>query len=293
MTLLGSRLGLLWALALGIPVAVLLAPPTAGATATPGVVIVRTDRATGPGDDSRTTTIKLTREAVRIDSEGTSIIYRKDLDTAWMIQGGRYMVMSKDAARAVKRQMTEHSGAVQAEMDKAMASMPAEKRAMVEKMMREQGMGAPGIPGAASEPPKPRVPTYTKGARDKVGPWDCDLYDGTLDGQLAQRVCATGITDLGLNDDDVEIMLHAAEYFWELGAEFGGKSSGPPPDLLGIEKEQGFPGYALSRKLYKNGKLTHDSTVSKAERVEFDAALFSKPALEERKLGVPPMGAPK
>ncbi len=293
MTLFGSRFGLAWAFALGVPVAMLLAPVTSGAAGTPGVVIVRTDRAIGPGGGTRTTTIKLTHNAVRIDSDAASIIYRRDLDTAWMIQGGRYMVMSKEAARAVKNQMATHSGAMKAEMDKALATMPPDKRALVEKMMREQGVGVPEVPGAASPPPKPPVPTYTKGARDKVGPWGCDVYDGKLDGRLAERVCATGIVDLGLKDGDIEIMLYAAEYFWELGSEFGGASSGPPPDLLGIEAEQGFPGYALNRKRYKNGELAHDSTVTKAERVEFDPSLFAKPNLEERKFGVPPQGAPK
>lgn len=295
MTLLGRRFDLTWALALGVPVVLMLAPTIARAGGTPGVVITRTDRSIGPRARTRTTAIKLTHDAARIDSDDASVIYRKDLNTAWMIQGNSYMVMNKDAARAVRKQVQIHGDAVEARLAEALATVPPENRAMIEQMMRKQQAGTtvPGMLATAPQVTKPRRPKFTKGARDKVGPWGCDVYDGQLDGQLAQRVCATGIGDLGLNDADVEIMLYASEFFWELSSEFGGQASAPPSDLLGIEDEQGFPGYALSRKRYTNGQLDHESTVTKAERTEFDPALFSKPALKERKLGMPPQGAPK
>jgi hypothetical protein len=253
------------------------------ATAAADVVIVRKE--SGADGRASTTRIQLTKHAARIEGEGGTLIYRKDLDTAWMIRGDSYVELDKAAARALKQHVTGQMDQMQDQIDEALAAVPADKRAMVEEMMRNGAV--PGMPQKAP-PPKPRQPAFVKGADGTVGSWSCTGYEGSLDGAVVERVCTAGLEQIGLNDADVDIMYDAAKFFWQLGAEMGTSTSAPPSDALGIAEEQGFPGYALSRKRFKSGALASESTVTEVSRTDLDPALFAKPALKRLEFGAPP-----
>jgi hypothetical protein len=254
-------------------------------SAAAGVTIVRTDRSTGPGAGTTTMKIRLADTAARIDTDKNALIYRKDLNTAWMIQGDSYMELDKASARAVGKQVDAQMAQAQDKMKEALDKVPPGQRAAMEALIQSQGMGqgaaaGGGVPAAA----KRRPPTFKPGAKGKaVGKWSCDEYDGSLDGALVERVCAAELEALGLTRADVQIMYDAAKFFKEVSAEFG--SASQYAVTMGVDENPGYPGYPISRKEYRGGSVTLDSEIKEITREDYEASLFERPNLKKREFG--------
>jgi hypothetical protein len=256
--------------------------------ATAGVLIVRTDTSKGAGPATTTSRIQLADQAARIEGGQTTIIYRKDLDTAWMIHGGSYTELNKETAHAMGGQVAAQQAQMQQQMQEALSQMPPEQRAMVEQMMKNGG--APGMPGAPASPPaaaQARTPTYRAGAKGRtVGHWTCDEYEGYVDGALVEKVCAADLSALGVTPADLAVMRDAARFFREVSREFTGAAALALPSA--DEATQGYPGFPVAQTRYRDGAVSGESRVTEVTRRDFDAGLFARPTLPRKDL---PFGA--
>jgi len=258
-----------------------LAVALAATPATAGLLIVQTN--TTPGAATTTTKMYLTPEAARITTGPHSLIYRKDQNVAWMVQGDSFMTLDKGSARAVGKQVDSQMAAMEDTMAEALAKVPADKRAMVEEMMRQQGVGKPGAMGAPpAAPARPSGPFKAGPTGQSVGKWTCDVYE--RGGAVGERVCATELDELGITRADLQIMFDAAKYFREISSEFGQPAQAIPM----ADEKPGYPGYPVNRKEIRGGTVSHESQLVEVTRQDFDPALFARPNLKERTFGPMP-----
>lgn len=159
------------------------------------------------------------------------------------------------------KQMAEKFKQLQELMRQRTAGMPPEQRAQVEKAMR---LTAP----SADQKPTPWKFTAT-GKKQKVGSYDCELYDGVR-GQTKQQACVVAWAKAPVKKDDLKALASLADTFRPL-IEGPAGSTGVEQDLTSYP---GFPVRAVSTLPDGEKRVT---TLKSAERSAVDAAQFEVP----------------
>jgi hypothetical protein len=141
--------------------------------------------------------------------------------------------------------------------------MPAEQRAMMEKMMKSK------------MPATPAKTTYKQVATgQKVNQWTCTQYEGETEGKKESEVWTTDPKSLGLTPDDFNV-LKAMSKFWEgmakSGAKFFKVEEGQPA-------EGHYAGVPVKTVYYSEGKVSHTNELKSLERQDFEAAKFDLPS---------------
>ena len=149
-------------------------------------------------------------------------------------------------------------------MKEKIAQMPPDQRAKMEAMMARLG----GAPGAA-----PSKPDFRPAGTDKVGKWACDKYEGFRNNEKVTEVCTVDPKVLGLAAADFEISKQVAAFFQKMVPMAGEQIVG-----IGTIETQGFPGIAVRRGTYREGKLVSTSEVVQVERQTFPASSYEVPA---------------
>lgn len=201
-------------------------------------------------------------------SDGQSIYYDHAKRTAYVVdtQKGTSFEMNEARAKQVGAQLAD----AQRQMQEKLKELPPDKRAMVEKMMKEQG----GMPPAGGK----RAPLqFAKAGSAKVGAWPCDRYRATGDGREV-AVCAAEPDAIGIPSADVAVF----EGFLDLSEKMAGEAGGSLT-------ERGFPGLPLERSESRDGKVTDRFTIERIETEKMtDADLRVPKGLKD----VAPPGAP-
>ena len=173
------------------------------------------------------------------------------------------------------KKMGEKMSDVQAQMQEALKSMPAEQRAAVEKMMQDRMKPAEA----------PRKVVTPMGEKKTINGFDCSGYRVATgeDGGRQMEVWATDPKNLKLTEEDLGVFQEMAEFMKALGP-MGQEMEGwmkdfdkPAPDQV-----PGVPILTIQRD--DGGKETLRVEVVRITRGGIDASVFDLPAgLSEEK----------
>lgn len=229
--------------------------------ASAGVVIVGTYTGTKT-PKGRTVEFRIQDGHGRITSQpGQFIYYDHTKRTAYIVDTEKKTSFKVDEARA--KQIAAQLAEAQKTMEAKLKELPPDKRAMVEKMMKEQGGGRPA---------GPRKPLdFVKTGADKIGSWECDRYAASETGRKVE-VCAAEPDSLNLPPDDVAVF----EGFLDLSEKMAGDASGG--GMGGSAAERGFEGLPLERKETRDGVVTDRFVIDSITSEKMPAADLQVPS---------------
>jgi len=233
------------------------------AVAQAGVLMVQ-ETTTGIGKKPIVSRISLGDAAVRMEMEGAdsgTVIYRADKQLFWMIDAPRksYMEMTKQDVEKMAGQMDTQM----AQMQEQLKSLPAEQRAMVEKMMKEKGAAGAAAPAVATR-------QYVKKASgEKVGAWKADRFEWSS-GARKETIWASPAAGLGIGAADMAVLKDMSKFFEKMAR---GRARG-----LSFDREDsGVKGVPV-KVLILEGKDVSTSVLKELKKTTFPAGTFEIPA---------------
>lgn len=229
-----------------------------------GVVFVQKETR---GNQSTTSRVQMDKDHIRTESRSGSdeqaFVFDGPKQTARMINVTRktYMEITKVDMEQMKKQL---DGAM-AQMQQQMQSMPPAQRAMIEQMMQGRGM-----PGMAPAPPKV---DYKQTGSDKVGPWTCTKYEGSVAGQKTTEVCTVDPKEFGLTPADFAVAQQLVEFMKTMMPEVADRMF-----VNGTAQAQGFSGVPVRRTSFRNGAVESLTETTEFRRESLPASTFETPA---------------
>ena len=237
-----------------------LALVAGAASASAGVLIVGTYTGTKT-PTGRTVEFRIQDGRAKITSQpGQFIYYDHAKRTAYIVdtEKGTSFEMNEARAKQVAAQLAD----AQRMMEAKLKDLPPDKRALVEKMMKEQGGGLP--------PPGGRTPLkFAKAGNDTVGTWKCDRYAASGDGRKVE-VCTAEAPTLGISADDVAVF----EGFLDISEKMAGDAAGGG----GSGSERGVSGLPLERTETRDGKVTDRFAIETIKQETMAAADLQMPS---------------
>ncbi|MCC6848115.1 MAG: hypothetical protein IT294_06395 [Deltaproteobacteria bacterium] len=208
-------------------------------SASAGVVIVGTYTG-AKTPKGRTVEFRIQDGRGRIASQpGQFIYYDHAKRTAYIVDMEKKTSFAVDEARA--KQISAQLDQAQKTMEAKLKELPPERRAMVEKMMKEQG---------GSRSASPRKPLdFLKVSDDRIGAWPCARYRASGDGRKVE-VCTAEADALNIPPDDVAVF----EGFLDLSERMAGVPG--PGSAAGGAAERGYEGLPLERQELRDGVVT-------------------------------------
>ncbi|MEZ5758389.1 MAG: DUF4412 domain-containing protein [Emcibacteraceae bacterium] len=201
--------------------------------------------------------------------EGNEMIFDGAAQNMTVIshQDKSYMIFDKSTAGSVKSQMD-------AAMEKALANVPPEQRAMVEKMMKQRMSSM----GGQQQMQMPQVKTEIKktGKNDTINGYACDYYEAYRGDQKQGEYCITSWSDLDVGEDIQTSFKNMAEFMKGFMEELSKMSPVRMDDnpFNYMNEMEGFP--VLSRQ-FSNGQATHESMLSSISNQDIDESEFIAP----------------
>lgn len=241
---------------IGCCVAALLVAPAAA-----GVVVQM--EASGSGSEGDMETLYAQGEMVRMDQKGPrrgkemTMIFRDQ--TMWFLDHDKKVaqMIDKEGIAALSEQLNA--------VMKQMESMPAEQRAMMEKMMKGR------MPG---QPAERRLET---GGSDKVAGYDCTvhtLYAGDL---MRWEACTAPEGSVPEMAEAMPAFKAMAEFAQEMqkAVQQGPLAAMVDNPFNDLDELKGFP--VRSRVYDRDGKLLHETTLKSVEKKNVEASMFEIP----------------
>ena len=176
-----------------------------------------------------------------------------------------YVVMDESMFNDMSAQINK----AMAEMEKQLAGMPPEQRAMVEKMMKGQMEGM--MPEKSAPRPAPKVESLGSGEWQT---YDCEkfaIFDGS---EKIQEVCAADLEGVGGADEMMQAFRSMAEYIVKMAESMpmmadDGLNPGELMDQIG-----GFPVHTIE---FENGRVVGQSSLESVTEQDLDPGLFGAP----------------
>ncbi len=230
------------------------------------VEMVTRDRTTGKEEPAQRMFIQDGKARIESGASGRVTLFKDD--TLFMLDTQRktYTAMDRATLERSASAMTD----MMAKMRAQMASMPPEQRAMMENMMKKNGLSG------ATEPTKPVVLDATPtGASESVTGRTCKVWIITTDAVPSSQACVVAFAGLPGKDEFQAFGKKMGSLFEKLPESFrqaGGNSfqGNPFQQDNGVgAKMNGFP--FISRS-YRNGALDSKEMVVKTWRAEKIAA---------------------
>ncbi|HEX6834099.1 MAG TPA: hypothetical protein VF132_11250, partial [Rudaea sp.] len=144
------------------------------------------DSARGADDGRALSRIELSGQKMRTDAGGTSVLF--DVRSAKM-----YVLLHDKKQYMDMDKIAQQVGAAMAQANAALANLPPEQRAMIEKQM---GAHLPGGGGRAL------VKMTPTGASDRVAGYACQVYRTEINGEYEQDSCLANLSDAGISAAD-------------------------------------------------------------------------------------------
>ncbi len=236
-----------------------------------------------PGSKTPSQVSKLWFEAGRMRSEttggdgGSVAIFKNKAMYVLDPRTKSYRVIDKVTVDRMAAQL----GEARKKMEAAMAGMPPERRAMMEKMMGQMG-------GAAGQAPK-RVLKNT-GRTETVAGVKCAVWEATVNGQKEEELCAAAPGALPGGEEMLKTLREVGDIFKGFTQSFSGNGRADNA-WRDLETVNGVP--ILTRELTA-GKVTSENRLNVARKESVPAAQFEVPAgYTEKKLELPGMPAGK
>lgn len=209
---------------------------------------------------------------------GGDMIYRGDRREMVVVEHGdkSYMVMDEEAMSQIAGQV----GGMMDEVKKALENVPADQRAMVEKMMKErmpQGM-------AGQAPERPRSELRKIGERATRNGYPCVKYEVWRADRKIRELWVTDWDNVEGGEDVVSTFEDMADFFRELMdslPDFGQGDNFGDPAFEHMRELGGFP--VVTREFGDDGSLEAETTLRSAERRTLDPADFEPPSGYKRR----------
>jgi hypothetical protein len=237
----------------------LLVACLAAAPSHAGVLMVQETTASGTGKPI-ITRLMLGGQAVRMEAEGaerTLAIYRADKQLFWMCdpKAKTYVEVTKQDLESMAGRMDSALSQMQAQLK----DMPAEQRAMVEKMMKQQA-------GAAKEPSARRYAKKLTG--DKVGKWKADRYEWS-EGARKETIWTVAAAGAGIAASDLAVLK-------DMSAFFGKLAKGRAQGLAFDREDSGVKGMPVRSRVQDGSDVT-ETVLKDLVKSDFAPAVFEIP----------------
>jgi uncharacterized protein YneF (UPF0154 family) len=169
--------------------------------------------------------------------------------------------------KATIDQMAAKLGEARKKMEAAMAGMPPERRAMMEKMMGQ--MGGPAAAAAAQK----RVLKNT-GRTESVSGIKCTVWEASVNGQKEEELCATPPGAIPGGDEMMKTLKEVGEMLKGFTQSFGANSKADNA-WKDMDTIKGLP--ILTRE-FDGGKVTSETKLSAARKESVASGQFDVPA---------------
>ena len=212
--------------------------------------------------------------AMEVDSEATgTMIFRGEDRTMIAVDHERqtYIEIDEETLSGLAAQMN----AAMAQMEQMLANMPAEQRAMIERM-REQG-GIPGMemPGMAA---LPEIDIRNTGRSETQGGYSAQVWEVYEDGTLARRVWIAPWSEIEGGAEAREAMAGMVEFFntfLESLPQMSGNDSMMRNPFRYLDLDEGMP--VLTHELGEDGSVEQESSVTSVARQPIAGSTFAPP----------------
>jgi hypothetical protein len=182
--------------------------------------------------------------------------------------------------KATIDQMSAKLAEARKQMEAAMAGMPPERRAMMEKMMGQMGGGA--------GPQAPKRVLKNTGRTETVAGIKCTVWEASVAGQKEEELCAAPPGAVPGGDEMMKTLRQVGEMLKGFTQGFGANSKADNA-WRDMDTINGVP--ILTRD-FDGGKVTNETRLNVARKESVAAAQFEVPAgYTEKKITFGP-GAP-
>jgi hypothetical protein len=185
-----------------------------------------------------------------------------------------YYVMDKQTLQSLASQMNE----AMAEMEKAMAGMSPEERAMMEKVMKGK------MP--TMKDTKHIEPTLKQAGSGNVSGYACTKYEVYKGSEKVRDLCVTSWSNIEGGSEIQSTLLKMANFMEDLskslssGSNFMGSTADFEKSVFNqISKLNGFPVQTID---YSNGSVTGITTFKSSKKTSLDSSAFEAPAGYEK-----------
>lgn len=177
-----------------------------------------------------------------------------------------YMVLDQDSISSAKSQIDQV-------MEQALANVPAEQRAMVEKMMKQRMPQMAQSP-AAPEPMKTDIRRTSR--NDTINEYDCVFYEVYRNEQKQGEYCVSSWSELGTGDNIETSFKNMGEFMEGMLQQFS--------DMAPIRMDNNpfsymkdIGGFPVFSRQYSNGNAIQETTLSSITQSAIDDAVFQIP----------------
>lgn len=202
-------------------------------------------------------------DSIENGSLTTTVIFRNH--TMYAIDHGEKSYTVVDKA-AMDRMATQLAG-MRKEMEAQMTDMPPEQRAMVEKMMKDQGM-----PGAKSAPQSKRSVKST-GRSASVAGRACRVWEVAQDGVKREELCVVAPASLPSGPELINAMREMTQMSRGFLETLGG---GDAMDDAWSDLEQ-INGIPILTRNFEDGKAVDETRLTGVREESIGTAAFEVP----------------
>lgn len=210
---------------------------------------------------------RIRMDDVELDGEAveSSMIFLGDRFLYVDHEDKSYIVMDETMLDQVSSKIDE----AMKEMEKQLAGMPPEQRAMVEQMMKGQ------MPGMMDEPDA-RAPAHKIKAmgKSKWRSYDCRQYAVFEGAEKTQEVCAADLDEIDSADDVMSAFRSMAAYMTKMteSLPMGSDEDVNPVELM--DQMEGFPVHTVE---YRNGRVVSETSLESVVEQDLDKKQFAAP----------------
>ena len=197
--------------------------------------------------------------------EGSTAIFKNQAMYVLDPKTKTYRVIDK----ATIDQMAVKLGEARKKMEAAMAGMPPERRAMMEKMM-----GQMGGPAAAAAAQAPKRVLKNTGRTESVSGIKCTVWEASVNGQKEEELCATPPGAIPGGDEMMKTLKEVGEMLKGFTQSFGANSKADNA-WKDMDTIKGLP--ILTRE-FDGGKVTSETKLSAARKESVASGQFDVPA---------------
>ncbi len=259
----------------------LFAPALALAPALAGVVYeieVKDHEQSPPKTESIEAAVEGRHLKMGIASQGKGaqgeMIFRGDRREMVVVdhENESYTVIDEAAMAAIAGQVSS----AMSQMQEALKNVPADKREMIEKMMKEK------MPQQA--PQRPTSELKRTGDKGTQAGYPCVKYEVLRDGRKVRELWVTDWSNIEGGKEVVGAFEDMADFFRELMdsiPDFGQGGDMGDPAFEHMREIGGFP--VITREFGDDGQLEDESTLRSATRRDLDPDAFEPPSGYKRR----------
>lgn len=198
------------------------------------------------------------------DGSRNSMIFLGDSFIVLDHERKNYFVMDEAFVNEVSAEMSD----AMKEMEKQLASLPPDQRAMAEQMMKGR-MGQ--MMGQQQEAPAPRVESMGAGNWQD---FDCEKFAVYEGGEKTQELCAAKLSDIDGAAEMMQAFRGMASFITKMVESMPMRANvGVNPGEL-MDQIQGFPVHTID---YSNGTAVGETSLESITEQDLDDGLFAVP----------------